>query len=128
MMRFEQPPHRTLFLPLMTGTIDTKPGQPASLAAAINAKQVPLQDNCPVAANPPFLVIVLDQAVGTSYERVVRAVDGQAAARKAVQECKDSNDLGDQSDEDAGFKAIAVFDREDLSHLLRTMDLPEPDL
>jgi len=76
----------------------------------------------------PFLVIVLDQALGTSCERLVRAVDDEAAARMAVQECKDDSELSNQSDEEAGFKAIAIFDRRDLAHILRMRDLPEPDL
>jgi hypothetical protein len=112
----------------MSRTSDVRPGQPASQAAVRNVKQAPLQDNGPVAPIMPFLVVVLNQALGTSCERVVGVVDDEATARMAVQERKDDSELSNQSDEAAGFKAIAIIDRKELAHILRMMDLPEPDL
>jgi hypothetical protein len=70
----------------------------------------------------------MDEADGTCCGSVVKAADEEAAALEAVRQCNADHDLDDLDDEAAGFKAVAVYGREDLVRIQKVMELPEPDL
>lgn len=108
----------------MKNTIRNQSAQPYKQAACSSATSTPV----PASGQQSFLVIVMDEAAGTGNGRVVKAAGNEAAAREAVQRCKADHDLSDLDDRAAGFKAVAVYSREELVRILTVMELPEPDL
>ena len=108
----------------MRNTIQSQAAQSEDQAAPSSAKSTP----APTRSQRAFLVVVMDEADGTCCGSVVKAVDEEAAAVEAVQRCKAEHDLGDLDDRAAGFKAVAVYSREDLVRILSVMELPELDL
>jgi len=75
----------------------------------------------------PFLVVVLDRTPNWCMDLVVRAPDEDAAARKAIQRRKADHDITAPYG-DGGFTAIAIFSRQELARILKTMELPEPEV
>ena len=72
-----------------------------------------------------FLVMVSDEAFGGTYDfRVVRAPDQAAAERAAVESRKEDHDLEGQSDDEAGFRPVYSFDREELQFRLDELTNP----
>ena len=70
----------------------------------------------------------MNEASGTCCSRVIKAADAELGAVEAVHQCKADHDLAELDDEAAGFKAVAIYSKEHLAQILRTMELPEPDL
>jgi hypothetical protein len=70
--------------------------------------------------------MVLDEAFGGSYDfRVVRAPDQAAAERAAAESRKEDHDLEGQSDDEAGFRPVYSFDREELQFWLNELINPK---
>jgi hypothetical protein len=101
--------------------------RPEKQAAVIKAKPLPVQNRSPKARKEPFFTIVRDEVDDSHLEFVVLAEDDEEAGREGVQRRKDAHQITDP-DDDSGFKAVAVFTHEDLSRILRKMELFAPDV